>query len=122
MGSDLQQLQVSQDMLHQPHILPAGPELQQLLASKDALVSQGAKQAMAAATVAASAELAAMRSTLQVLSSHLEALQADPAALGTKGRAPILSHPFHMVCILRVLYMMPFGETVREDCKLAACL
>lgn len=78
-------------MLHQPHTLPAGQEMQQLLASKDALVSQGAKQAVAAATVAASAELAAMRSTLQVLSSHLEALQANPAALGTKGRSPSLT-------------------------------
>lgn len=59
--------------------------MQQLLASKEALVSQGAKQALAAATVAASAELAAMRSTLQVLSSHLDALQAHPTALASTG-------------------------------------
>lgn len=59
--------------------------MQQLLASKDALVSQGAKQALAAASAAAAAELAAMRSTLQVLSSHLDALQTNPAALDNKG-------------------------------------
>ena len=73
------------------HVVPVGPEVQRLLASKEVLVSEGAKQAVAAATVAASAELAAMRSTLQVLSSHLEALQADPAALATKGGLPCLS-------------------------------
>lgn len=81
-------------VLRQPHVLPTGAELQQLLASKDALVSQGGKQALAAVTVAASAELAAMRSTLQVLSSHLEALQTDAAALGTKSRLPSLMGHF----------------------------
>ena len=75
----------------QHHVVPVGPEVQRLLASKEVLVSEGAKQAVAAATVAASAELAAMRSTLQVLSSHLEALQANPAALATKGGLPCLS-------------------------------
>ena len=64
--------------------------MQQLLASKEALVSQGARQALAAATVAASAELAAMRSTLQVLSSHLDALQAQPAAPASKGASHML--------------------------------
>lgn len=67
--------------------------MQQLLESKETLVSHGAKQALAAATVAASAELAAMRSTLQVLASHLDALQAQPAALAGKGAAPMtVSH------------------------------
>ena len=66
-------------------MVPVGPQLQQVLDSKQVLLSQGAKQAVAAATAPASAELAAMRSTLQVLSSHLEALQATPAALDTKG-------------------------------------
>lgn len=63
--------------------------MQQLLESQETLVSHGAKQALAAVTVAASAELAAMRSTLQVLSSHLDALQAQPAALAGKGAAPM---------------------------------
>ena len=57
-------------------ICGAGPDVQELLASSEAMVSQGARQALAAAAVAASAELAAMRSTLQVLSSHLDALHA----------------------------------------------
>lgn len=73
--------------------------MQQLLASKEALVSQGAKQALAAATVAASAELAAMRSTLQVLSSHLDALQAHPTALASTG-APYTLDPTPVVTFL----------------------
>ncbi len=56
--------------------LVTDPNVQPLLASSEAMVSQGARQALAAATVATSAELTAMRSTLQVLSSHLDALQA----------------------------------------------
>lgn len=48
---------------------------QELLASPEALLSQGARQALAAATVMTSAEISAMRSTLQVLASHLTALQ-----------------------------------------------
>ena len=78
-------------MQPQLHVLHTGPEVQQLLASKEALVSEGAKQAVAAATVAAFAELAAMRSTLQVLSSHLDALLAQPEALATKGELPCCS-------------------------------
>lgn len=78
-------------MQPQLHVLHTGPEVQQLLASKEALVSEGAKQAVAAATVAAFAELAAMRSTLQVLSSHLEALLAQPEALATKGELSCFS-------------------------------
>ena len=63
-----------------------GADAQQVLASSVALVSQGARQALAAATVATCAELTAMRSTLQVLSSHLDALQngqQPPASKGT---------------------------------------
>ena len=48
---------------------------QELLASSEALLSQGARQALAGATVMTSAEVSAMRSTLQVLASHLTALQ-----------------------------------------------
>lgn len=84
-------LQDSQDLQPQLRVLHAGPEVQQLLASKEALVSEGAKQAVAAATVAAFAELAAMRSTLQVLSSHLDALLAQPEALATKGELSCFS-------------------------------
>ncbi len=64
----------------------AGPDVQELLASSEALVSQGARQALAAAAVAASAELAAMRSTLQVLSSHLDALHAGQTLPPSQGK------------------------------------
>lgn len=77
--------------MHLSFMFCTGPEVQQLLASKEALVSEGAKQAVAAATVAAFAELAAMRSTLQVLSSHLDAVLAQPEALATKGELPCFS-------------------------------
>ncbi len=68
----------------------AGADVQQLLASSEAVVSQGARQALAAAAVAASAELAAMRSTLQVLSSHLDALQAGRTLPPSQGKACLI--------------------------------
>ncbi|KAL3148684.1 hypothetical protein ABBQ38_014099 [Trebouxia sp. C0009 RCD-2024] len=80
----LEQSQTPLGDLLQPAPPRDGPDMQQLLESQETLVSHGAKQALAAVTVAASAELAAMRSTLQVLSSHLDALQAQPAALAGK--------------------------------------
>ncbi|KAL0020086.1 hypothetical protein WJX79_009298 [Trebouxia sp. C0005] len=72
----LEQSQKPVGSLLQSESTQAGPDVQELLASSEAMVSQGARQALAAAAVAASAELAAMRSTLQVLSSHLDALHA----------------------------------------------
>ncbi|DBA92530.1 TPA: hypothetical protein ACH3X1_002761 [Trebouxia sp. C0004] len=72
----LEQSQEPVGSLLQSEATQAGADVQELLASSEAMVSQGARQALAAAVVAASAELAAMRSTLQVLSSHLEALHA----------------------------------------------
>ena len=60
--------------------------MKELLASSEALVSQGVRQALAAAAVAASAELAAMRSSLQVLSSHLDALHAGQTLPPSQGK------------------------------------
>lgn len=64
----------------------AGPDVQQVLASTEAMISQGARQALAAAAVATSAELSAIRSTLQVLSSHLQALQASHTLPPSQGK------------------------------------
>lgn len=60
--------------------------MQQVLASTEAMISQGARQALAAAAVATSAELSAIRSTLQVLSSHLHALQAGQTLPPNQGK------------------------------------
>ena len=46
------------------------------LQANEAGLSQGVRHALAAAAMATSAELTAMSSTLQVLSSHLDALQS----------------------------------------------
>ncbi|DBB14510.1 TPA: hypothetical protein ACH3X3_004792 [Trebouxia sp. C0006] len=81
----LEQSQEPVGSLLQSEATQAGADVQQLLASSEALVSQGARQALAAAAVAASAELAAMRSTLQVLSSHLDALQAGQTLPPSQG-------------------------------------
>ena len=67
-------------------ICVAGPDVQELLAFSETMVSRGARQALAAAAVAASAELAAMRSTLQVLSSHLDALHAGQTLPPSQGK------------------------------------
>ncbi len=77
--------------------------MQELLASSEALVSQGARQALAAAAVAASAELAAMRSTLQVLSSHLDALHAGQALPPSQGQTcvgllDVITYPAAVCC------------------------
>lgn len=73
---------------HPDHLLrcSGGDESQQqLLSSSEALISQGARQALAAATVMTSAEVTAMRSTLQVLASHLTALQSGKQPPSNRG-------------------------------------
>ena len=77
--------------------------MQERLASSEALVSQGARQALAAAAVAASAELAAMRSTMQVLSSHLDALHAGQTLPPSQGKAclgllDVITYPAIVCC------------------------
>jgi len=77
--------------------------VQELLTSSEALVSQGARQALAAAAVAASAELAAMRSTLQVLSSHLDALHAGHTLPSSQGKTcvgllDVITYPAVVCC------------------------
>lgn len=66
-----------------------------MLASSEALVSQGARQALAAATMMTSAEVSAMRSTLQVLAAHLTALQTVPPLPRNQG--VIVLHKFALV-------------------------
>jgi len=83
--------------------------VQELLASSEAMVSQGARQALAAAAVAASAELAAMRSTLQVLSSHLDALHAGQTLPPSQGKT--------CVRLLGVSICLQFFVVEEEYCQ-----
>ena len=81
------------EVIAAPRLTPAGlfiaetdASQQELLASPEALLSQGARQALAAATVMTSAEVSAMRSTLQVLASHLTALQVAAKLPSKQGK------------------------------------